>query len=63
MGPPPPPHNDDRRWETCLRIDIPDFKGDLQPDAFINWLTTMEEILEFKNVPPLSRVPLITTRL
>lgn len=53
----------DQHWETRLPFDLPEFAGDLQPDDFIDWLSTVEDILEFKSVPPNSSVPLITTRL
>lgn len=53
----------DCRWETGFRVDIPEFTGDLAPDSFVDWLSTVEEVLDFKEVPSHSRVPLVTTRL
>ena len=42
---------DRRRWETRMRTKIPEFHGSLQPEEFLDWLATVEEILDFKGVP------------
>ena len=34
-----------------MRIEIPEFRGNFQPEEFLDWLTTVKEILEFKGVP------------
>ncbi|KAL8508531.1 hypothetical protein ACS0TY_018959 [Phlomoides rotata] len=60
---PSPPRPDNRRWESGMQMEIPEFTGELQPDDFIDWLSTIEDIMDFKGVPPASRVPLITTHL
>ena len=54
---------DRRRWETGMRTEILEFHGSLQPEEFLDWLATVEEILEFKGVPENKRVPLVATRL
>ena len=54
---------DRRRWETGMRTEISEFHGSLQPEEFLDWLATVEEILDFKGVPENKRVPLIATRL
>ncbi|PWA82093.1 reverse transcriptase domain-containing protein [Artemisia annua] len=55
---------DNRRWESGLRVNIPDFDGDtLNPEGFIDWLAAVEEVFEFKDIPENKRVPLITTKL
>ena len=46
-----------------MRTEIPEFHGSLQPEDFLHWLATVEEILDFKGVPENKRVPLIATRL
>ena len=46
-----------------MRIEIPEFYDSLQPEEFLDWLATIEEILDFKDVPENKRVPLIATRL
>ncbi|KAK1425688.1 hypothetical protein QVD17_21043 [Tagetes erecta] len=58
-------HGDNnRRWEAGLKVDIPEFDGvNLNPEGFIDWLTTVEEVFEFKEVPEDKRVSLIATRL
>ena len=72
--PPPPPNNQnnqpplnqnlvrENRWEGGLRIDIPEFTGSLNPDEFLDWCNTVEEIFELKEVPPDKQVPLVTIR-
>ena len=54
---------DRRQWEAGMRIEIPKFQGSLQPEDFLDWLATIEEILDFKNVPDDKRVQLVATRL
>ncbi|GKA95170.1 putative nucleotidyltransferase, ribonuclease H [Tanacetum coccineum] len=55
---------DDRRWESGMRINIPEFDGKtLNPEGFIDWLVTVEEVFEFKEVPENKRVSLIATKL
>ncbi|GJX69397.1 putative reverse transcriptase domain-containing protein [Tanacetum coccineum] len=40
---------DNRRWESGMRVNIPEFNGNtLNPGGFINWLIAVEEVLEFK---------------
>ncbi|PWA53208.1 reverse transcriptase domain-containing protein [Artemisia annua] len=56
--------DDDRRWESGLRVNIPEFDGDtLNPEGFIDWLVAVEEVFEFKEVPENKKVSLIATRL
>ena len=31
------PNNHDSHWEFGLKIDVSEFKGNLQPDEFLNW--------------------------
>ena len=46
-----------------MRTEIPEFHGSLQTKEFLDWLATVEEILEFKGVPENKLMPLIATRL
>ncbi|GJU37887.1 putative nucleotidyltransferase, ribonuclease H [Tanacetum coccineum] len=47
-----------------MRINIPEFDGKtLNPEGFIDWLVTVEEVFEFKEVPENKRVSLIATKL
>lgn len=41
-------HGIDRRWEAGFKVDIPEFHGNLHADELIDWLHTVEEILDFK---------------
>lgn len=41
-----------QRWETGFRSEIPEFLGTLNPEDFIDCTHMVEEILEFKQVPP-----------
>ncbi|KAJ9542127.1 hypothetical protein OSB04_028633 [Centaurea solstitialis] len=53
------PRESDRSWENGMRIDVPEFDGEsLNPEGFIDWLATVEEV-----VPEDKRVALIATRL
>nr|GEY88286.1 hypothetical protein [Tanacetum cinerariifolium] len=43
---------DNRRWESGMRVNIPDFDGyTLNPEGFIDWLAAVEEVFEFKEKP------------
>lgn len=53
---------DSRKWESGFKIDLPGFHGRLEPEEFIDWLTTVEDVLEFKDVPHDRRVSLVATR-
>ncbi|GJS90184.1 hypothetical protein Tco_0772820 [Tanacetum coccineum] len=38
--------DDEQRWESGMRVNIPDFTGDtLSPEGFIDWLVTVEELI------------------
>ncbi|GJU23735.1 reverse transcriptase domain-containing protein [Tanacetum coccineum] len=55
---------DNRRWESGMRVNIPEFDGNtLNPEGFIDWLVVVEEVFEFKEVPENKRVSLIATKL
>lgn len=55
---------DNRRWESGLRVNIPEFDGDtLNPEGFIDWLVAVEEVFDFKEIPENKKVSLIATRL
>nr|TKS08043.1 hypothetical protein D5086_0000106930 [Populus alba] len=58
-----PAHDESRRWETSLKVDIPEFHGGLQADEYLDWINTGDEVLEFKQVPDDRRVALVATRL
>ncbi|GJY15596.1 putative reverse transcriptase domain-containing protein, partial [Tanacetum coccineum] len=55
---------DNRRWESGMRVNIPEFYGNtLNPGGFIDWLVAVKEVFEFKEVPKNKRVSLISTKL
>nr|GEX40567.1 putative reverse transcriptase domain-containing protein [Tanacetum cinerariifolium] len=55
---------DNRHWESSLRVNISDFDEDtLNLEGFIDWLAAVEEVFEFKEVPENKRVSLIATKL
>ena len=43
--------------------EVPEFQGSLQPEEFIDWLYTAEEVMEFNGVLEEMKVPLIATRV
>ncbi|CAA7034520.1 unnamed protein product [Microthlaspi erraticum] len=50
------------RWENGFKLDLPEFTGSLQPEDFIDWLNTTEELMSFKEVPAYMKVALVATR-
>ncbi|XP_018453823.1 uncharacterized protein LOC108824964 [Raphanus sativus] len=54
--------NTTNRWENSFKVDIPEFHGGLKGDDLIDWLISVEEILEFKQVPPARRFSLVVMR-
>ncbi|CAL1382844.1 unnamed protein product [Linum trigynum] len=59
----PSPERPNHRWEQGFRVEIPQFDGSMKPEEVIDWLSQVEEILDFKEVPDDRRVSLVTTRL
>ncbi|KAI9184867.1 hypothetical protein LWI28_001955 [Acer negundo] len=53
---------DVRRWESGMRTEVPEFRGSMQPEEFLEWIGIADEILEFKRVPANERVALVATR-
>ena len=53
----------DRKWESGMRMEIPEFKGGTQAEEFLDWLSTVEEILKLKEVPENRRVQLVAIKL
>ncbi|KAB5511953.1 hypothetical protein DKX38_028981 [Salix brachista] len=58
-----PANDESRRWETCLKVDIPEFHGGLQADEYLDWINAVDEVLDFKQVHEDRRVALVATRL
>lgn len=53
---------EERRWDSGFRVEIPEFSGNLSAEEFLDWLSSIEEILEFKRIPEDQCVPLIAYR-
>ena len=34
-----------------FKVDILEFKGELDPDIFLDWFQTIERVFEFKDIP------------
>jgi len=34
-----------------FRVEIPEFEGKLDPNEFVEWLSTIEQIFEYKEIP------------
>jgi len=58
-----PAHDESRRWETGLKVDIPEFHGGLHADEYLDWINTIDEVLKFKQVLEDRRVALVATKL
>ena len=57
-----------REWRTPsnpndFRVELPEFEGKLDPDEFLEWLSTVERIFDYKEVPEDKKVKLIALRL
>ncbi|XP_013650417.1 uncharacterized protein LOC106354924 [Brassica napus] len=56
-------NNGNTRWTSGIKFDIPEFHGGSKPEELLDWfIVTVDEFIEFKDVPDNKRVPLITTR-
>ena len=54
--------NEDTRWTSGLKIDIPEYHGGSQLVDLLDKIVTVDEFIEFKDFPEHKKVPLITTR-
>jgi hypothetical protein len=46
-----------------IKIDIPDFEGELQPDEFVDWLQAIERVFEYKEIPEEHKVKIVAVKL
>src|SRR5574338_1260715 len=46
-----------------MKTEIPEFKGGMQAEEFLDWLADVEEIFDFKEVPEDRKVKLVATRV
>ena len=61
--PPHPRHLRNLLRGYDIKADIPKFEPKMQPDDFINWLTTIERIFDFKDVPENRKVKIVAIKL
>ncbi|XP_018462540.2 uncharacterized protein LOC108833623 [Raphanus sativus] len=54
--------DNDNAWKSCFKLEIPEFKGSIVAEELLDWFVTVEEILEFKEVPLDRCAPLIAAR-
>lgn len=54
--------DDDARWTSNVKLDMPEFHGGSQPEELLDWFVAIDEFLEFKEVPLNKQVPYVTTR-
>ena len=45
-----------------FRLNILEFKGKLDPEEFLDWLSTVERVFEYKEVPEVKKVNLVTLK-
>ena len=46
-----------------MKMEIPKFKGGMAAEELLDWLSNVEEIFDFKEVPENRQVKLVATRL
>jgi len=46
-----------------FKVEILEFEGQLNPDEFIEWMNTVERVLEYKDVPDDKKVKLVALKL
>ena len=56
------PMVEDRRWENGFKSDLPEFTGSIRGEELVDWLVTVEEIIEFKQVLANRQVALVATK-
>ncbi|XP_048605811.1 uncharacterized protein LOC125583220 [Brassica napus] len=52
----------DTQWTTGFKTEIPEFHENISAEELLDWIVTVEEILEFKRAPLERCVPLLTMR-
>ncbi|GKA36999.1 reverse transcriptase domain-containing protein [Tanacetum coccineum] len=54
---------DDPIRSLRLKIEIPEFTGKVQPDDFIDWLSTVERVFDVRDIPDKLKVKLVAIKL
>ena len=50
------------QWDRSFKIEIPEFHGSQIADDLLDWIATVDEILEFKQIPRERCVPMLAMR-
>jgi hypothetical protein len=50
-------------WENHFRLELPEFHGRLNPEEFVDWLSTVERVFEYYGVPEDRQVKLVGIKL
>ncbi|XP_020694824.1 uncharacterized protein LOC110108492 [Dendrobium catenatum] len=51
------------RDDSGVKVELPEFDGRLDPDEFVNWLHTVDRIIDFKEIPSERVVKLVAIKL
>jgi len=46
-----------------IKVDIPDFDGELQPNEFDDWLQAIECVFEYKEIPEENKLKIVAVKL
>jgi hypothetical protein len=46
-----------------FKVEIPEFEGQLNPDDFLDWLSTVERVFEYKDIPDDKKVKLVALKV
>jgi len=52
-----------REVHNDFKVDIPEFEGKLNLDEFLDWLKTMERVVDFKDISDERKVKLVALKL
>jgi len=46
-----------------FKVEIPEFEGQLNPDEFLDWMSTVESVFEYKDIPNDKKLKLMALKL
>ena len=46
-----------------MKVDIPEFEGRMQPEEFIDWLYSVDQVFDYKDVPDHRKVKRVAIKL
>jgi len=56
-------HRPHERSYINFKVDILEFEDQLDPDLFLDWLETVERVVEFEDIPEEKKVKLVALKL